>query len=75
MNPKENVIQNKTFNFSLKIISVCKILKQHYEFEIGKQLIRRGTSIGANVHEASTGQTKKDFIAKMAIASKGAVIL
>ena len=72
MNPKENIIQNKTFDFSLKIISICKILKQHHEFEISKQLIPSGTSIGSNVHEAGAGQTKKDFISKMEIASKEA---
>ena len=72
MTPKANIIQNKTFDFSLKIISLYKILKQHNEFEIGKQLLRSGTSIGANVHEAGAGQTKRDFITKMAISSKEA---
>ena len=72
MNPKENIIQNKTFSFSLKIISLYKVLKQHNEFDIGRQLLRCGTSVGANVQEASAGQTKRDFITKMAIASKEA---
>ena len=69
---KENIIQKKTFDFSLQIIDLYKKLKENHEYEISKQLLRSATSIGANVEEASAGQTKRDFIAKMAIASKEA---
>lgn len=69
---KENIIQTKTFSFSLKIIVLYRELKEKNEFVISKQLLRCGTGIGANVEEALAGQTRKDFIAKMSIASKEA---
>lgn len=67
---KENKIQEMTFNFSLQIIGLYKILVQNNEYIISKQLLRCGTSIGANVEEANAAQTKKDFIMKMSISSK-----
>ncbi len=72
MNNQNGLIQDKTFNFALKIIELYKVLCNNNEFVISKQLLRSGTSIGANVEEATAGQTKKDFITKMAIASKEA---
>ena len=50
---KENVIQEKSFQFALSILMLCKDLKQHNEFEIAKQLLRCATSIGANVEESA----------------------
>jgi four helix bundle protein len=61
-----------TFDFSLQIISLYKILVGKKEFVLSKQLLRCGTGIGANVEEATAAQSKKDFISKMAIASKEA---
>jgi len=69
---KESVIQEKSFKFSLLIIALYKQLSKTDNNPILRQLLRSGTSIGANVNEASAGQTKKDFISKMAIASKEA---
>ncbi len=69
---KKNIIQDKSFEFSLKIIELYKLLIKDKEYIISKQLLRSGTSIGANVEEASAGQSKKDFTAKMTIASKEA---
>ena len=69
---KENIIVNKTFQFSLDIITLYKGLLDHHEYVLSKQLFRSAISIGVNVTEATAGQTKKDFIAKMAIASKEA---
>ncbi|MFA6470335.1 MAG: four helix bundle protein [Bacteroidota bacterium] len=69
---KQNIIVEKTFQFSLDIIALYKILQEQHEYVLSKQLFRSGTSIGANVAEATAGQTKKDFTAKMAIASKEA---
>lgn len=69
---KENIVLNKSFDFALKIIELYKILKEHKEFVISKQLLRCGTSIGANIEEANAAQTKKDFATKMSIASKEA---
>jgi four helix bundle protein len=67
-----NPVREKSYEFALKIIELCRALRQQKEFEISGQLFRSGTSIGANVEEESAGQTKKDFTAKMAIASKEA---
>ena len=68
----ENKIVSLTFDFSLEIIRLYKILVERKEYVISKQLLRSATSIGANVEEANAAQTKKDFIAKMSIASKEA---
>ena len=69
---KESIIKNKSFEFSLKIIEAYKSLKNNKEYEIGSQLLRCGTSIGANIEEALAGYSSKDFTAKMSIASKEA---
>jgi len=69
----ENIIKEKSFNFALRIIRLYTYLtKKKKEYTLSKQLLRSGTSIGANIEEATGGQTKKDFIAKMAIAYKEA---
>jgi len=68
----KSIIKNKSFEFSLKIISLYKKLLNENEFIISKQLLKSGTSIGANIEEALAGQSKKDFIAKMSISSKEA---
>ena len=68
----ENIIIDKTFNFSLNIISLFKKLQENKEFIISKQLLKSATSIGANVEEATAAQSKRDFINKMSIASKEA---
>lgn len=69
---ENNLILDKTFNFSLQVIDLYKILVKNKEFVISKQILRCGTSIGANSEEATAAQSKKDFIAKMSIASKEA---
>ncbi len=69
---KENKILELTFNFSLQLIDLYKNLIKQNEFILSKQLLSSGKSIGANVEEATAALTKKDFIAKMAIASKEA---
>jgi four helix bundle protein len=69
---KENLIKEKTYSFALKIIELYRSLCEQNEFVISKQLLRSGTSIGANVEEAAAGQSRKDFVAKMAISSKEA---
>ena len=69
---EDNKILNLTFDFSIQIIGLYKVLIQHNEFVISKQLLRSATSIGANVEEGNAAQTKKDFIMKMSIASKEA---
>ena len=69
---KENIIATKTFDFALSIINLFIELKKENEFIISKQIMRSGTSIGANVEEAIAAQSKKDFINKLSIASKEA---
>ena len=69
---KKSLVQEKSFQFSLKIITLYKKLSSENEYIISKQLLRSGTSIGANIEEALAGQSKKDFIAKMSISSKEA---
>ncbi|NBR13570.1 MAG: four helix bundle protein [Flavobacteriales bacterium] len=69
---KENLIQQKSFEFALKSIDLYKHLLSRNEFILSKQFFRSATSIGANVIEASAGISKKEFVAKMSIASKEA---
>lgn len=69
---KDNLIQEKSFNFSLKIIHLYMELVREKEFVISKQLLKSGTSIGANVEEAIAGQSRKDFISKLSISLKEA---
>lgn len=68
----DNLIQQKSFEFALNIIAVYKKMLKQKEFILSKQLLRSGTSIGANVQEAQATISKKDFTAKMSISSKEA---
>ncbi|MBQ4528482.1 MAG: four helix bundle protein [Clostridia bacterium] len=69
----ENVIEVKSFDFAVRIVNLYKHLTMDKsEFVLSKQLLRCGTSIGANVAEAQKAQTKPDFNAKMNIALKEA---
>ena len=73
MEKKANVILDKTFQFSLRIIEIYKYLTtQKNEYIMSKQLLKSGTSIGANVNEAQEAQSKKDFISKCSISLKEA---
>ena len=70
---KDNVLIEKSFDFAVRIVNLYKYLtKEKKEFILSKQLIRCGTSIGANITEAQRGQSKADFTAKMSIALKEA---
>lgn len=69
-----NVIEEKSFDFAVRIINLYKYLtKDKNEYILSKQLIRSGTSIGANVAEAQQGQSTADFLSKVNIALKEAV--
>ena len=68
----ENVIRGKSFGFALDIIRLYKKLQEQREYVVSRQLLRSGTSIGANVEEAEAGQSRNDFLAKMSVASKEA---
>jgi four helix bundle protein len=67
---KENIIVQKSYAFALQIIRLYKLLLEKKEFVLSKQILRSGTSIGANIHEAIASQSKRDFIHKLAIAVK-----
>ncbi len=70
---KDNVIKIKSFNFALRIINLYKYLSEEKrEYILSKQLLRSGTSIGANVREAEHAESKKDFIHKLSISLKEA---
>ncbi len=69
---KENVIKEKSFLFAIEIVSLYKVLVERKEFVLSKQLLRSGTSIGANVRESEHAQSKADFIHKLSIALKEA---
>ena len=68
----KNLIQEKGFEFAVSIVKYSKQLRTQNELTIANQLLRSGTSVGANVEEALAGSSKKDFIHKMAIALKEA---
>ena len=67
----DNIIKNKSLDFAIRIVRLYKhISETSHEYVLSKQLLKSGTSIGANVREAIGGQSKEDFIAKMHIALK-----
>ena len=69
----KSVVKDKSFDFAVRIVKLCRYLREEKkEFVLSKQLLRSGTSIGANVSEAQRGQTKPDFYAKISIALKEA---
>lgn len=66
-----NIIEDKSFSFSIRIINLYKYLTTtHKEFILSKQLLRSGTSIGANIKEVLCASSKRDFIYKLSIALK-----
>ena len=69
---KRNVIKEKSFEFAKEIVYLYKNLADKKEFVLSKQLLRSGTSVGANVSEAVFGQSDKDFVSKLKIARKEA---
>lgn len=69
---RDNVIETKSYSFAISIINVYKELQKNNEYVLSKQLLRSGTSIGANVKEGLRANSKKDFSYKMNIALKEA---
>lgn len=69
---KDNIIIKKSYSFALDIINLYKSLVDKKEFVISKQILRSGTSIGANINESAASESKKDFIHKLGIAVKEA---
>ena len=73
VNMNDNISVDKSFDFAVRIVNLHKyLIQEHKEYIMSKQLLRCGTSIGANISEAQRGQSKADFAAKMNIALKEA---
>jgi four helix bundle protein len=70
---KENIVREKSFRFALRIVKTYRQLTEdRREFVLSKQLLRSGTSVGANIEEAIGGLSEKDFVCKLTIAYKEA---
>lgn len=69
---KKNIIKDKLFEFAIEIVYLYQVLVEKKEYVLSKQLLRSGTSIGANVREAEHAQSKVDFIHKLSITLKEA---
>ena len=70
---EENIVVSKSYAFALRCVKLYKYLcEEKHDYVIGKQLLRSGTSVGANVKEAIRGVSKADFTSKMSIALKEA---
>ncbi|ERI08458.1 four helix bundle protein [Aneurinibacillus aneurinilyticus] len=68
---RKSIVYDKAFAFSIRIVKLYQYLqKEKGEYILSKQVLRSGTSIGANIREGLEGQSKKDFIAKLSIALK-----
>ncbi len=67
---KENIIVNKSFLFAVEIIKFCECLDNNRKFIVSNQLLRSGTSIGANIREAQNAESRADFIHKLKISAK-----
>ena len=73
MQMKDNVVMEKSMEFSVRIVKLYRYLvEEKKEYVMSKQMLRSGTSIGANVREGKYAQSKEDFISKMSIALKEA---
>ena len=69
----DNVVQTKSYAFAVRIVRLCgQLAEGKKEYVLSRQLLRSGTSIGANVEEAIGGQSRADFIARLAVAYKEA---
>lgn len=71
-NKEKNLIVELTFDFALAIIKYVELLERDRKYVIAKQLLRSGTSIGANVREAQNAESRQDFVHKLKIAAKEA---
>lgn len=69
---KDNIIRRKSYDFSVAVVLFCLSLQKQREFILSKQLMRSGTSIGANIEEATQAQSRRDFISKLSISLKEA---
>jgi four helix bundle protein len=66
----KNIVAEKSIEVALQVIDYCDVLEEKKKYVVARQLLRSGTSIGANIHEAQNAESKADFIHKMKIAAK-----
>lgn len=70
---KENIVYEKAFKFAIRVVNLYKyLINEKNEYILSKQILRSGTSIGANIKEGIEGQSTRDFLSKMSIALKEA---
>ena len=67
---RENVVVTKSVSFAIDIIAFCEVLENNKKYVVARQLLKSGTSIGANIHEAQNAESRADFIHKVKIAAK-----
>lgn len=72
MQARPNPLKTKSFQFALEVVAFSHILNQGQHYVVAKQLLKSGTSIGANIHEAQSPESKNDFVHKLKIAAKEA---
>ena len=70
VNEERNAVRERRYAFALRVVGLARLLRKEKEFELAGQLIRSGTSIGANVEEAQAAHSRPDFLATMSIAAK-----
>jgi len=67
----DNIVEEKSFRFAIRVVNINKLLcSQRKEYVLSKQLLRSGTSIGANIAESQNAQSRADFLSKLEIALK-----
>lgn len=67
---KENIVKAKSFDFAVNVVHLYKRLIEKNELILGKQLLRSGTSVGANIRESCNAESRRDFIHKLSVAQK-----
>ncbi|MEW8060442.1 MAG: four helix bundle protein [Candidatus Thiodiazotropha endolucinida] len=73
MNENRHISKEKSFEFAIRVVHLARYLqREKKEFVLSKQVLRSGTSIGANIEEARAGESRKDFKSKMSVVSKEA---
>jgi four helix bundle protein len=70
---RKNILLEKSFDFALKIIDFAELLESKRKYVITKQILKSGTSVGANIREAQSAESRADFIHKLKISDKEAI--
>ena len=70
MSERKSILKEKSFLFAIRIVKLHRYLIRKKDFDLSRQILRSGTSVGALIREAQNAESKKDFIHKLAIAQK-----